>query len=473
VTAAATLDLAMPRRIHVVAAGGAAMSALARFLVALGHDVTGSDARESSTVRALEKEGIPVRVGHDAANLPDDVDYVVVSTAVRSDNPELVAARGRGVPVLWRGEAMEAIVRTAPKVAVVSGTHGKTSTTSMLAAILDAAGRHPSWFIGGTPVGRANAHHDADGEWIVVEGDESDHSFLEFHRDAALVTNIEADHLDKWGDLDQLRAGFETFVRTTTGPVVLCRDDGGSAGLLAVRPDAVTYGWNDDADVRAIAYAPTPEGSRVTVVRRTAAGESGKDVLELRLRGRDMALNALGAATLAQQLGVEWDEARDALAGFGGVARRFQHRSTVDGIDLYDDYAHTATEVAATLARAREGPWRRVVAVFQPHRYTRISRHWHDFGESFTDADLLVVTGLDGAFEDPIAGVDGRLVVRAVLDAHPATDLVYLPEWESLADVPWRYARAGDVVVTLGCGTITEAHDVWRVRAEQRAGTTR
>jgi UDP-N-acetylmuramate--alanine ligase len=462
VTAPVTLDLSAPRRIHVVAAGGAAMSAIARFLVQLGHGVTGSDARESSTVRALEQEGIPVRVGHDAANLPDAVDYVVASTAVRPDNPELVAARTRGVAVLWRGEAMEAIVRTAPRAAVVSGTHGKTSTTSMVAAILEAAGRHPSWFIGGTPVGRANAHHDPESEWIIVEGDESDHSFLEFHRDAALVTNVEADHLDKWGDLERLHEGFETFVRTTDGPVVLCRDDPGSAALLTVRPDAVTYGWHAAADLRAVAYESTGSGARLTVAR---AGGAVDDVLELRLRGHDMALNALGAASLAMQLGVAWADARDALGAFAGVARRFQHRSTIEGVDLYDDYAHTATEVAATLARAREGPWRRVVAVFQPHRYTRISRHWRDFAESFTDADVLVVTGLDGAFEDPIAGVDGRLVVRAVLDAHPATDLVYLPEWEALADVPRRYARPGDVVVTLGCGTITEAHDLWRARA--------
>jgi len=178
-----------------------------------------------------------------------------------------------------------------------------------------------------------------------------------------------------------------------------------------------------------------------------------------------MALNALGAAVVAAELGVEWDVAVAALADFAGVARRFQHRSTLGGVDCYDDYAHTATEVAATLARAREGPWRRVVAVCQPHRYTRISRHWRDFADAFVDADVVVVAGLDGAFEAPIAGVDARLVVRAVLDAHPATELAYLPEWDALADVPWRYARPGDLVVTLGCGTITEVHDLWLARA--------
>lgn len=456
-----TLDLTAPRRVHVVAVGGSAMSALARYLQQLGHTVTGSDVRDSKTLRALAADGITVAVGHDAAHV-HDADYVVASTAVRLDNPELVAARAAGIPMLWRGEAMAAIVATRPRVAVVSGTHGKTSTTAMVAAILDHAGWHTSRFIGGTPVGAPAARFDAAGEWIVVEGDESDHSFLEFRRDAALVTNVEADHLDKWGDLDALHAGFEEFVRTATGPVVVCADHDGARRLRDTRPDAVTYGFAPDAEYHASAYEPTARGCRIEVARRAHGPLAPFD---LRVRGRDMATNAVGAAALASELGVPWVDVAAALAAFDGVARRFQPREVANGADCYDDYAHTPTEIAATLARAREGPWRRVVAVCQPHRYTRISRHWREFADAFTDADRVVIAGLDGAFEDPVAGVDARLVVRAVLDAHPATALAYLPEWEALADVPWRFARPGDLVVTLGCGTITEIHDEWQARA--------
>ncbi len=459
------LDLSAPRRVHLVAVGGAAMSGIARYLRQLGHTVSGCDARGAKTVQSLAAEGFEVHVGHDPAHIAD-VDYVVASTAVRDDNEELVAARAAGIPVLWRGEAMAAIVASRPHVAVVSGTHGKTTTTSMLTAILAHAGRHPSSFIGGTPVGGTGARFDPDGDWIVVEGDESDHSFLDFRRDAALVTNIEADHLDRWGDdVANLHEGFATFVVEATGPVVVCADDAGSAALVDVRPDVVTYGAHVGAHYRMVAYEPTPRGARVGVVHHTLGA---LEPLDLALRGRDMAANALGAATLAAELGLDWSVIAAALAEFGGVARRFERKATLNGADCYDDYAHTATEVAATLARAKEGPWRNVIAVYQPHRYSRISRHSADFADAFADADTVVVTGLDGAFETPIPGVDGHLVVEAVLNAHPATQLAYLPEWDALAEVPWRYAGPGDIVVTLGCGTITEAHDLWAERDEAR-----
>ena len=228
---------------------------------------------------------------------------------------------------------------------------------------------------------------------------------------------------------------------------------------------SVTYGFDPGARYRATEYRATPDGAAFEL----SVDAAPVATIELRVRGRHNALNATGAAALALELGVPVAAVVDGLAGFRGMARRFEHRATVNGADFYDDYAHTASEVAATLALAREGAEHRVVAVFQPHRYTRISRHWQEFADVFVDADLVVVTGLDGASEDPIPGVSGRLVVEGVLDRHPDTALAYLPEWDALRDVPWRFARPGDLVVTLGCGDITRIHDEWIAEDGARA----
>ncbi len=458
-----TLDT--PRRVHVIAIGGAAMSGIARYLHALGHTVTGSDVRSSSTLRALEREGISVVVGHAADNLPPATEVVAYSTAVADDNPELVEARRRGLVVLHRSDVMEYIAGTRPSVAVISGTHGKTSTTSMLATVLDRCGAAPSFFIGGTAVDLAtNARFDPTGEWLVVEGDESDRTFLSFRRDLAVVTNIEADHLEHWDDsLDRLVAGFAEFVDGAT-TTVLCADDAGTAALARERPAALTYGRADDADYRLVEYRPGRDGATVTV----RAPDGGVITATLRLRGLDMATNAVAAAAAAHRLGVAWEDAWAVLAEFRGVGRRFERRATINGAEFFDDYAHTATEITTTLARAREGGWERVVAVCQPHRYTRIARHHAEYADAFVDADVIVITGLDPAFEAPIEGVSATLVVDAVRAAHPDAELVFIPEWDSLRDLPWTIARPGDVVVTLGCGTITDAHALWAAEVEAR-----
>ncbi len=461
---AEAVDLSTPRHVHIVAVGGAAMSAIARFFARLGHTVTGSDLRDAGSVAVLRREGIAIVIGHDPANVASDTALVIHSTAVRPDNPELLAARGLGIAVWSRADAMRYLATVRPRVAVVSGTHGKTTTTSMVASILDHAGLHPSFFIGGTPAGLAtNARYDEDGDWLVIEGDESDRSVLAYRRDAVLVTNIEADHLEHWdGRVERLVEGFEAFVDGATGAQILCADDAVTLGLAVGRPRSITYGYAEGATVRARDYRALPGGCSVTI------DADGVEVatLTLRLRGRDMAQNATGAATLAREIGASWPDIVAALGEFSGVARRFEYRHTYDGVDLYDDYAHTPTEIAATLARAREGGWARVIAVCQPHRYTRVSRHWREYADAFVAADVVVVTALDGAFEDPIAGVDAQLVVDAVLAAHPDTDLEYIPDWDALADVPWRVARSGDVIVTLGCGTITDVHALWERRAD-------
>jgi UDP-N-acetylmuramate--alanine ligase len=457
-------DLTAPRTVHIVAIGGAGMSAIARYLHALGHRVTGSDQRHSKLLDALAAEGIPTFVGHRAEQVPADCDAVAISTAVRETNPEVVEARRRDLPVLKRADALRLVVATSARAIAVSGTHGKTTTTGMVTAVLSAAGLHPSFIAGGivSDLG-TNARLDT-GEWMVVEADESDGTFLDLPREAVLVTNIEADHLDRWGTFDALVAGFEEFVSVAPGPRVVCVDTPVSA-RVAERLASVTYGFDARARYRATEYRPTPDGAAFDL----SVDGAPVATIALRVRGRHNAVNAAGAAALALELGVPVDAVVDGLRAFRGMARRFELRSTLNGADLYDDYAHTASEVAATLALAREGAEHRVIAVFQPHRYTRISRHWQEFAEVFVDADLVVVTGLDGASEDPIPGVSGRLVVKGVLDRHPDTALAYLPEWEALRDVPWRFARPGDVVVTLGCGDITRIHDEWIAEGTARA----
>jgi len=457
--------------VHVVAIGGAGMSAIARDLRALGHRVSGSDQRHSKLLDRLASEGITTFVGHAAEHVPPDCDALTISTAVRATNVEVVEARRRGIPVLSRADMLRLLVAASPKAIAVSGTHGKTTTTGMVTAVLRAGGFHPSFIAGGVVADLGTNTARDSGEWMVVEADESDGTFLRLPRDAVLVTNIEADHLDRWGTFDALVGGFDEFVTAASGPRVLCADNAVCA-QLASKTGAVTYGFDAPARYRASAYRGGADGSHFEL----AVDGTPVASFALRMHGRHNALNAAGAAALALELGVPVERVQEGLAGFGGMARRFEYRSTLNGARCYDDYAHTASEIAATLALAREvaddttgeHARGRVVAVVQPHRYTRIARHWQEFGDVFVDADVVIVAGLDGASEDPIPGVSGRLVVQAVLDRHPATALAYLPEWEALRDIPWRNARPNDIVVTLGCGDITRVHDDWIAEGTRR-----
>ena len=461
------VDFDQPQRVHVVAIGGAAMSGIARYLRECGHEVSGSEVRSSSTTQALQHEGIDVAIGHDVNNIGAHCSVVVYSTAVHRDNVELVAARQRGIAVLHRADIMGWIANSQRSVAVISGTHGKTSTTSMLAEILRSTGQAPSYFIGGTPAGLAtNAHYYNAGSWVVIEGDESDRSFLAFRRNLALVTNIEADHLEHWeNSLDTLIQGFDDFVAGASDRALICMDDPIAAQLALRHGKSMRYGFHRDADYRLSSYTATAGGSRVTF-----AAPDGETVgVDLVTRGTDMATNALGAAALANLIGVEWAVAVEGLALFRGVARRFQYRATLNGADCYDDYAHTATEIATTIARANEGGWRRVIAVCQPHRYTRIARHGTEYADAFVGADHIVIAPLDPAFEVPIPGVSAQIVADAVRAAHPTVPLDVCTTWEALRDVPWRIGQPGDVIVTLGCGTITDIHSEWAEADRQRS----
>jgi len=450
-------------RVHLIGIGGAGMSGIARILLARGVPVSGSDAKDSRTVLALRAQGAQVSVGHDPANLAllDGPPTVVISTAIREDNPELAAARERGLAVLHRSEALAALM-AGRQVACVTGTHGKTSTTSMLTVALQHCGLDPSFAIGGdlAAVAGSGAHHGA-GEIFVAEADESDGSFLRFSPRVAVVTNIEADHLDHHGSPEAYAEVFERFLDRIDlgGALVSCADDPG-AEQLAARAEA--------AGLRVRRYGRDAGGhvGDATLTEYRAAGLTGR--LRLRLAGADaateheltisvpgehMALNALGALLAGLELGAPADGLLDGLAGFSGVGRRFEFKGRAGGVAVYDDYAHHPTEVAAQLKAARAVTDGRLLVAFQPHLYSRTRAFHREFGAALALADEVVVLDVFAAREDPEPGVSGAMVADAV--TLPADRVHYVPKWAAVPEVLAGLARPGDLVLTMGAGSVT------------------
>jgi UDP-N-acetylmuramate--alanine ligase len=448
-------DLAAARSVHVVGAGGAGMSAIATILAGMGKRVSGSDLKDSAALRRLEAVGVTVHVGHRASNVAD-VDAVAISTAVSASNPEVVAARERGVAVLRRAEILRAICATRPTVAV-AGTHGKTTTTSMLAVILVEAGFHPSFLVGGdlNEVGGGAvwdaAHPDAP---FVVEADESDGTFVELGARDVVVTNVEPDHLDHWGGFEALTAAFERFVRDAPGVRLVGVDDRGGAALAA-RTGAVTVGSTDGADWQMRDVDTGREGTRFTLVHDGV--ELGE--LYLAVPGVHNARNALAATAMAAELGAPIDAAVRALGRYAGVARRWQHRGEAGGVTFVDDYAHLPSEVAAAIDTGRRGGWRRVVVAFQPHRFSRTAALCASFADAFVGADLVVVTDVYPAGEPARPGVTGKLVVDAILDAHPTARVAWMPARRDVVAYVTRTLRPGDLCLSLGAGDLTALPD--------------
>jgi UDP-N-acetylmuramate--alanine ligase len=452
---AVPLDLSRPRTVHIVGVAGAGMSAIALVLARMGHAVSGSDIKSAAVLERLAAAGVDVHVGNRAEHVPTAADAVVYSTAIARTNVELVAADALGIPVLHRAAALAALAATRRTVAV-AGSHGKTTTASMLALILRAAGWSPSFVIGGevNEVGSNAAF--GEGEWLVVEADESDGTFLHLAPEAALVTNIEPDHLDHYGGFDALVRAFERFVASATGPVVCCADDPVARRLAAGRPAVRTYGFAEDADYRISDEIVDAQGCRFTL---SVDGTAPRPISVP--AGVKASTNAAAAIATAREIGVDFEPAVRAIAAFGGVARRFQYRGERDGVTFIDDYAHLPTEVGSAIAAARQGPWRRVIVVFQPHRYSRTASIGPQFADAFSEADTLVLTDVYAAGETPVPGVSGRVILHAVLDHHPDLAVAYLPRPGDLAAVPARYARPGDLVLTLGAGDLTTMPDVW------------
>jgi UDP-N-acetylmuramate--alanine ligase len=434
-------------RVHFVGIGGSGMNGIAKLFLARGATVSGSDRNRNAYTDTLRDAGATIFIGHDAGNL-GDVDAVVVTSALWPDNPELLEARRRGIPVLHRSHALKALIG-ADRLVAVAGAHGKTTTTGMIAVALDALGADPSFVDGGTIKDFGTSSRIGGGDVFVVEADESDGSFLLYDTAIALVLNVDADHLDHYGTEEAFDDAFVEFGSKASELLVVNADDAGAHRVRArISGRAVrTYGEAEDADVRVSGI--TTDGAAAGVL--TADGVTA--AIRLRVPGRHNVVNAAGAVAVLLGLGYGLQEAADAVARFGGTGRRFDLQARVDGISVYDDYAHLPAEVDAALTAARtvvgEG---RIIAVHQPHLYSRTRAMAGRFAEVLErTADHTVVLDVDGAREDPVEGVTGQLVVERFADqAH----VDYAPDWAQAADLVARLARPGDFVITLGCGSV-------------------
>jgi UDP-N-acetylmuramate--alanine ligase len=439
------------RRIHFVGIGGVGMSGIAEVLANLGYEVSGSDLAASASTKRLAAMGVKVRLKHEAAHM-EGADVVVVSSAVRPDNPEVVAARAKRIPVVPRAQMLAELMRLKQGIAI-AGTHGKTTTTSLVASVLAEGGLDPTFVIGGRLNAAGSNARLGAGDFIVVEADESDASFLHLQPVIAVVTNIDADHMDTYQhDFPRLQQAFIQFLHNMPfyGSAVLCVDDRHVREILPfVSRPQLTYGTSEDAMVRAVNIVPGPQ-SKFEVLR------PGRSALQLTLNhpGRHNVLNALAAVAVATELRVKDDAIQRAFAGFTGVGRRFQRYGdiAVQGghFALVDDYGHHPAEIEATLEAARAAyPGRRIVLAFQPHRYTRTRDLFEGFVRVLAEADALLLAEVYPAGEVPIPGADGRALVAA-LNGKAA----YV---ESIGDMPEairKAARAGDVVITMGAGSI-------------------
>ena len=438
--------------VHFVGIGGAGMSAIAKVLLERGVEVSGSDLKASRPATLLEAMGARVHIGHDAAHVAG-AEVVVVSSAIPERNPELRVAREAGTPVVTRGEALAAVLRDTRSI-VVAGTHGKTTTTSMIVSILRAAGRDPTYLVGGGLNDAGTNAKSGRDDVAVAESDESDGSFLLLEPSVAVVTNVEPDHVDYWQSEEALRDAFRRFLAATRS--------GGTAVVPAAQPDvvawareparAVTFGDGGDVAARDLEFAPGEAAFDLEL-------EGERHPVRLRVPGAHNVANALAAAAAARSVGLAPAEVARGLGEFRGVERRWQVRGTAGGVTVVDDYAHHPTEVRATLGAARPGPWERVVAVFQPHRYSRTRAFAAEFGPSFAGADRVVVTDVYGAGEEPVPGVTGKLVADAVCRALPGRPVAYLPHRDELVAYLAATARPGDAVLTLGAGDVTAVGD--------------
>ena len=483
------------------------MSAIATVLVGMGFKVTGSDAADSRSLQRLKGIGVDARVG----NYPDGAsaaDVVVRSTAVPNSDADVEAARRSGAQLWSRADLLSAICSTKRTIAV-SGTHGKTTTSAMIAVTLDRLGWHPSWIVGSEIAGLGSGGRwDPQGEWLVVEADESDGTFTRLEAGAVVVTNVEADHLEYFGGLEALEREFTRFVSSCSGPAVICADDPGAlrvaSGALRVAagapastatlpgavlgprsprdmsPPVLTYGKSpgsaflidelrmhgDGSDFR-IRFASRHMPGAAGAARESGASDGSIAhrgvAVHLQVPGMHNVRNAAAAVGVTAAIGAPLDLLGEAVGGFRGVARRFESRGGAGGVSFVDGYDHLPSEVAAAIATAKLGAWSRVVAVFQPHRYSRTEALWRDFADSFVGADVVVIAGIYGAGEPPRPGVDEHLIVDAVRLAHPDTELYRGGTLPETAELLVNLLKPGDLCLTLGAGDITKMADMLRV----------
>jgi len=444
-------------RVHFLAIGGAGMSGVARIMLARGIRVTGSDAKDVPVLKALESEGAGVWVGFHEGH-QERADAIVMSSSIRDDNVELVAARERGVPVLHRAQGLAALMQGRRPVAV-AGANGKTTTTSMLTVALQGCGLDPSFAVGGELAKHGTNAHDGSDDIFVVEADESDGSFVVYRPEVAIVTNVQPDHLDFYSNFTVVQAAYDAFVDTIRpgGLLVTCADDAGAVALAARARAAgtrvVTYGFDPSSDVVLADHQQDGVTSSVTLL-----DEGAERRMTLGVPGRHNALNAAAAyAAAVHGLGQAPEQVLSGLASFTGTRRRFEPKGEAGGVVVVDDYAHNAGKVAAVVetAKALVGDSGRLVVVFQPHLYSRTRDFAAELGAGLSPADVVVLMDVYAAREDPVPGVSGRLVADAVTAARPDVEVHYLPSWSEVAGRVAGLARPGDLVLTVGAGDVT------------------
>ncbi|MES1971008.1 MAG: UDP-N-acetylmuramate--L-alanine ligase [Pseudomonadota bacterium] len=444
--------------IHFVGIGGIGMSGIAEVMHNLGYKVQGSDVAEGYVIQGLRDKGIPVHIGHKADNLGDAA-VIVTSTAIKRGNPEVEAALERRIPVVRRAEMLAELMRLKSTVAV-AGTHGKTTTTSMVAALLDAGGVDPTVINGGIINSYGSNARLGASDWMVVEADESDGSFLRLDGTIAVVTNIDPEHLDHYGSFDAVKDAFVEFVENVPfyGAALLCLDHPEVQGIIPRVRDrrVVTYGFSAQADVRGVNVTPIPGGNRFEALVRSRDGSVRSiEGIELPMPGRHNVQNALAAIGVALELGIDDATIQQGFGKFGGVKRRFTKVGETGGVTIIDDYGHHPVEIRAVLSAAREGVENRVIAVMQPHRYSRLGDLMEDFQQAFNDADMVFVAPVYAAGEAPVEGVDAEALVEGI-KRRGHRSAATIADAGALATVLAGVTQPGDMVVCLGAGDITK-----------------
>jgi UDP-N-acetylmuramate--alanine ligase len=436
------MNLQEATSVHFVGIGGAGMSAIAKVLLERGVRISGSDLKRSRASTMLEAMGASVHLGHEA-KLVDGVDLVVRSSAIPDRNPEVQRAESTGIPVLARGDALASLLRGRKSI-VVAGTHGKTTTTSMVVSVLRHAGLDPTYLVGAGLNDVGTNARSGKGDLVVAESDESDGSFLLLDPFLAVITNVELDHVDYWKDIETLRRGFSTFVGNVQsgGSVVVPVGEEELGG-----DGACTFGDGGDVFATDVEVAGTSVRFGLTIGSDSAA-------VALRIPGAHNVLNALAAAAACSAVGLEVADIAAGLASFAGVERRFHVRGEASGVTVIDDYAHHPSEIRATLGAARSGGWRRVVALFQPHRYSRTAALAEEFGDSFDGADRVIITDVYGAGEEPVPGVTGKLIADSICEHLPGRSVAYIPHRGELVSYLSKSCRSGDALLTLGAGDV-------------------
>ncbi len=444
--------------IHFIGIGGIGMSGIAEVLQTLGYLVQGSDMSESANVERLRQKGIEVKIGHAADHL-GGAEVVVVSSAIKPDNPELKAARERVLPVVMRAEMLAELMRFKSAIAV-GGTHGKTTTTSMVAALLEAGQMDPTVINGGIINAYGTNARMGEGDWMVVEADESDGTFVKLPADVAIVTNMDPEHLDHYGDFDAVKTAFARFVENVPfyGFAVMCIDDADVQHLVGQIEDRriVTYGQNPQADIRFFDIRAEGSSSRFNVVVQNRGKEEAIEIRDILLPmpGIHNVSNATAAIAVASFLGVSAENIREGMASFSGVKRRFTHTGSWKGVEIYDDYGHHPVEIACVLKAARASAKGKVIAVVQPHRYTRLQSLFDDFCTCFNDADQVIVAPVYEAGEKPIEGINHEALAHGLrMRGHRLVGVTQGPS--DLAQIISQEAQEGDYVMCLGAGSIT------------------